>query len=163
MKEAQEDTVGEISKTTRRLAHLNLSPVQAEVLVELMNGNRTMAELTFNIFNSRYTDDRFEAYNSRTKRAVKALEKRGLVSKRRLLGREKPYGLTHHGTARIVSIVPEMREPAILDKWDMVVFPATLVSGVVALLTLNAIATNVFSLLLGISIVRSVSIMRRIV
>ena len=159
---SDEEFQTQLSRTVRKLAHLSLSPVQTEVLKELMNGNRTMAELTLVIFNSRYTDERFEAYHSRTKRAVKSLEKQGLVAKRRLLGRDKPYGLTHHGMARIVSIIPDLKEPAVIQRLDLVLFPATCLIGIAALYTLDRVTTNVFSLLLGITLVRAIGILRRI-
>ena len=157
-----DDSMAQALRTTRKLVHLKLTPVQAEVLGELMNGNRTMSELTLTIYNMRYTDEKFEAYHSRIKRAVKKLERNGLISKKRLLGRNKPYGLTHHGMAKIVAITPEIGNPVVVHKWDILLFPAVILAGAFALYSLNPAATNIFSLLLEASIVRSIMIMRRI-
>lgn len=157
-----EDVLTQISRTTKKLAHLRLTPVQTEILKEIVNGNRTVSELTFAIFHSRYTDERFETYHSRTKRAVKNLERRGFIAKRRLLGRDKPYGLTHHGMASIVSIIPEMPGHRVLGRWDLLLFPLTSLVGVAAFATFDPILTNLFSLLLGVTIVRAVGVLRRI-
>jgi DNA-binding MarR family transcriptional regulator len=158
-----DDAFKEISHTTRKLTHLGLTPIQTEVLKEIVDGNRTLSELTLAIYQSRYTDDKFQTYHSRIKRAVRSLERRGFVSKKRILGRDKPYGLTQHGIAKIASIAPGISDPAVFEVWDMVVFPVTFLLALAAWLTFEPAITNLFSLLLGISIVRAARLVRRVI
>ena len=157
------DAFKEISHTTRKLTHLGLTPIQTEVLREIVDGNRTLSELTLAIFHSRYTDEKFQTYRSRIKRAVKTLERRGFVSKKSILGRDKPYGLTQHGIAKITAIAPGMPDPAVFEVYDVVVFPATVFLAMVACLTLEPAITNLFSVFLGISIVRAARLVRRVI
>lgn len=158
----QDDRSERFSQTVRKLAHLKLSPLQAEILRELMDGNRTMAELTLYIFHSDYKDQHYETYHSRTRRAVKNLENAGFVSKKKLFGRDKPYGLTMHGAARIASIIPDMPKPAIFMKKDHLLFLCTACMGVAAWLTFNLIVTHLFSIFLGMTAIRSLQIFRRV-
>lgn len=145
------------------MAYQKFSPLQAEILVQLMDGNRTMAELTLSIFHSDYRQDSFQTYRNRVRRAVRNLEKRGLVSKKRILGRDKPYGLTHHGVAKVASIVPDMPEPMIFGRKDLVLLVLTILAGFAAWLMPYPHGTSVFALLLGMTAVRSLQILWRVV
>jgi len=127
-----------------------------------MNGLRTMSELTFTIFHSRYTDDGYETHHSRVLRAVKSLERRGFVSKKKIFGRDKPYGLTPHGVACIASIAPQMQEPRVFTRSDSALFFLTALVGVVAWRTLHPLWANAFTFLLGMTVLRTAIITRRI-
>jgi len=159
----KEDRFDQFSRTARKLAYQKFSPLQAEILVQLMDGNRTMAELTLSIFHSDYRQDSFQTYRNRVRRAVRNLEKRGLVSKKRILGRDKPYGLTHHGVAKVASIVPDMPEPMIFGRKDLVLLVLTILAGFAAWLMPYPHGTSVFALLLGMTAVRSLQILWRVV
>jgi hypothetical protein len=160
--EEEEDVIGELSRAARRLSHLGLSPLQAEVLRELVNGDRTIAEITDSVFGSRYTDEYFERYRNRVRRAVKGLEREGIVSKKRLLGRDKPYGLTHHGLARITSISPGTKNPAIYGWQDLLLFSVSIASAVLAFVVEHHYTTILFAFLLGATVVRSLQILWKV-
>ncbi len=157
------DQIDEFSKAARKLAHLKLSPLQCEILRELLEGSRTSSELTDSIFHSTYRDDDFPAYHARTVRAVRSLEARGLISKKKLLGREKPYGLTHHGAVRVASILPEMKDPVVVSLKDGLLFAVALLIGVLAQLTGSRQLVDFFWLLLGMTLVRSAQILRKVI
>ncbi len=158
----KEEYVSQLSRTTRKLAHLKLNLLQAEILRELLIGERTVTELTFTIFHSDYQDKEFEVYHGRVRRAVKSLEKKGFIARRSLFGREKPYKLTQYGGAKVLSIIPDMSEPAIFVKKDLVFFVLVPVVGVVAWLTLHHIWTNFFSLILGMALFRAAQIVKKV-
>ena len=151
-----------LSQTARKLAHLQLGPLQAEVLRELLGGERTITELTFTIFQSEYGDTEFEAHHGRVRRAVKSLEKKGYIARKRLFGREKPYGLTQFGGAKILSILPDASNPAILTRPDVFFFVLVPAVGLAAWATLKPIWTNVFSLALGMAVLRAAQIVRKV-
>ena len=144
------------------MAHLDLSPLQLEILGELVDGNRTMAELSLAIYGLDYKNPQYETYHSRTRRAVKGLEGKGFVSKKKLFGRDKPYGLTIHGAVKIASVIPEVKDPSIITKKDYSLFLVTGVLAVVASLTLNLVITHLLALSLGMSGVRAAHIYRRV-
>jgi hypothetical protein len=85
MREGEQiDKLEAFSYTARKLGHLRLNPLQIEILGELVDGNRTMTELTLSIFDLDYRNEEYETCHSRTRRAVKKLEGSGFVSKKRL-------------------------------------------------------------------------------
>ena len=150
------------SRAARKMAHLDLSPLQLEILGELVDGNRTMAELSLAIYGLDYKNPQYETYHSRTRRAVKGLEGKGFVSKKKLFGRDKPYGLTIHGAVKITSVIPEVKDPSIITKKDYLLFLVTGVLAVVASLTLNLVITHLLALSIGMSGVRAAHIYRRV-
>jgi hypothetical protein len=160
--EEEADIIGELSRAARRLSHLGLSPLQAEVLRELVSGDRTIAEITDSVFGSRYTDKHFERYRNRVRRAVKGLEREGVISKKRLLGRDKPYGLTHHGLARITSISPGTKNPKIYCKKDLVLFSASTAIGILAIVVGHLYTTVLFAFLLGAAAIRALQILWKV-
>lgn len=151
------------ARTVRSFAHLNLSPIQARVLRELLDGDRTVAELVLSIYNLDYKDDEYRTHQSRVRRAIKKLESSGFVSKKKLLGREKPYGITVYGAERIASIIPDTTQPVLLTRWDYALYAVTTGMGAVAWLALSPILVNLFSLLLGMSLIRSIYLLKRVI
>ena len=151
-----------LSRTTRKLAHMKLSPLQAEVLRELLRGERTTTELAFGIFGTEYGDGQFEAYHGRVRRAVKAMEKTGLIARKGLLGREKPFRLTQYGAAKVLSIIPDVSAPSAWRKMDLILFVVVPAIGIIALNTLHPVWTNLFSLILGMALFRAAQIVRRV-
>ena len=160
--DADEDLLVQVSKTARKLSHLKLNHVQVEILRELMDGRRTVSELTFTIFNSRYTDEGYETYHSRVIRAVKSLEKKGYIARSKIFGRNIPYKLTQHGVACIASITPEMKEPKFIGSLDFALYTITLLFGFIAWRSLYPIWANLFTFLLGMTVLRTIIILRRI-
>jgi hypothetical protein len=158
----ERDEVEFFSQTARKLAHLKLTPLQAEVLRELMNGNRTIAELTLSIFGVDYKEDKSQTYNSRIRRATKSLENAGFVSRKKILGRNRPYGLTVHGAARITSILPDMADPALITRWDLSLFSAVLLTGVIVIITEHSLLFDFFPFFLGMTVIRAIQIMKRV-
>ena len=157
-----DELLGQVSRTARKLSHLRLNTVQVEILRELMSGQRTISELTLGVYKSRYTDEGYETYHSRIIRAVKSLERRGYISKKRLLGRDRPYGLTRHGVACIASIAPKMAEPRVPHPADAALFFATAVAALAAWRTLHPAVASGFTFLLGMAVLRAATILRRI-
>jgi hypothetical protein len=60
-------------------------------------------------------------------------------------------------------VIPDASPPSILVKADFVLFALVPVAGVVAWWTLHPVATNVFSLTLGVALFRSAQIVRRVI
>jgi len=158
----KEDVLSQFSQVTRKLAHLNLNPLQAEILRELLSGERTTTELTISIFHTDYQDKEFEIYHGRVRRAVKTLEKKGYIARKILFGREKPYKLTQFGGAQVLSIIPDVSSSPLIGKRDIVFFIVVPVLGFVAWLTLRPVWTNLFSLVLGMAVFRSAQIVKRV-
>ncbi len=152
----------DFSREVKRFSHLDLDPLQARILKELIDGNRTMAELVLSIYNLEYRDDEYRTYQSRVRRAVKKLESSGFIAKKKLFGREKPYGITVYGAERIASIIPDMPGPVLIGRWDYALYTVTVAIGVVAWLLVEPILVNLFSLLLGMAALRSIYIVRRV-
>jgi len=164
----KDDLLDELAASTRRMRSLDLSPLQAEIVRQLMDGKRTLSEVALTIYGVRYGDDSYEAHYSRLRRAVAGLEKRGIVARAGLLGRGKPYHLTQFGVASLANIDPGMDKPGMVHTLDILVLglipPSALASYFLSesggYPYLASIA--VFFFLLGAGVTRSIQMVRRV-
>jgi hypothetical protein len=127
-----EDLRKKVITEIRRLRELKVTALESEILNNLLGGRKTAVELVDHIFGSTRNEPGFHAEYLRVLRALKGLEKRGLVSTR-LFGREKPYRLTNHGIAIIASIVPDNPRPKVVAKQEFLLLVATALLGIFAL------------------------------
>ncbi len=82
--------------------------VQVQIVRELLNGRRTVAELVEALFALRQGDEGYLAQYYQIDKELKLMGSRGLVS-RRPFGRDKPYALTQHAVARLTMILGQGR------------------------------------------------------
>ncbi len=163
-----EDLIDEITTSTRRMRSLDLSPLQAEVVRELMDGKRTLSEIALKIYGVRHGDESYEAHYSRLRRAVAGLEKAGIVARGGLLGRGKPYHLTQFGVATLATIAPGMDRPRIATFADILIFclipPSALASYVLSGTGGQTYVASIALLffLIGVGAARSIQIVRRV-
>lgn len=164
----KDDAIGRLVSSARSLKRFNLSPLQEEIIGQLMGGRRTLAEMAAAIFGVTRRDESFDACYSRLRRAVSGLEKAGVVSRGGLLGRGKPYHLSQYGVAELASISPGMDKPGLISVGDLLVFAMAPVAalGCFVLSTRGGVfflvAFFLFSYLLGVASARSVSIFRKV-
>jgi hypothetical protein len=166
--EFRESVLADISKLRR----LELSMLEAEVMRSLMGGKKTGVELVDHIFGLSRGDDGFNAARLRVRRATRGLERRGFIATR-IFGRNRPYHITQHGIAVLVSIAPESEKPRIIHMGEIMILILTAVLGTGAFLypgsVLNPSWEVAFPLfagfftLLGISITICYNIARRVV
>jgi len=128
--------------SVRRLRELDLTTLEAEVLIRLMDGKRTAAELVDDIYGQRRGEVGYEASRKRTQRALKNLERRGFVSTR-ILGRDRPYRMTKHGIAVLASIALEEVIPNTISLAHIGVFTITILLGVALLVYSQVISIQV--------------------
>jgi hypothetical protein len=156
----------------RRLRHLELDILEAEILDGLMDGRKNAVELVAHVYGLQRGRQGFRASYLRVCRALRGLESRGLVSTR-LFGRDKPYRLTQHGVAVLASIVPEMDQPRILARGDLLLLLITGIVGVALFLYSRGLLTApewgpalllfaVFFILVGISMTLIARVIRRV-
>ena len=160
--------IEEIVSVVRRMRNIDLQPLQSEIIRELMNGERTLSEMAGTIFGVRKGDESFDANYSKVRRAIMGLETGGIVSRRGVLGREKPYHLTQFGVAKIATITPSMPRPGIVSRYDLIVYLITpilggvspLLSGSDWILLIPSLCS--FFFLLGVAVTRSVHLIRKV-
>jgi hypothetical protein len=169
VKGGSEDVTKDISTLTRKMRDLDLDTLQSEILGELMEGRRTLAEMVDILFGVRYGDDSFDAHYSQLRRAISGLEKRGFVAREGLFGREKPYRLTQFGVAKLATISPDMSQPGIISKLDLLFFCITAAWAItVCVLSTSTgfpftLAASVLGFLLGVVTTRSIQITRKVI
>lgn len=122
----------------RKLRAMDLTMLEAEIMDRLMDGRRTAVELVLEIYGVSRGDPSYGASCNRVRRALRSLENRGFVSTN-LFGRDKPYGLTHHGVAMLASISPMTGEAKALPMWCGLVFASTLLAGLVMFAASNGL------------------------
>jgi hypothetical protein len=111
------------------LRHLDLAPLEAEILNHLIEGRKTAVELVDGIFAQRRGDPGYHASYLKLLRSLRRLERSGLASTR-LLGRDKPYRVTRHGIAVLASIAPDTDPPRILGPHEATALLLTMVCGI---------------------------------
>jgi hypothetical protein len=115
-----------VKEGVSRLKGLDMGDVLSiEILSQLVDGRKSTAEIVELVYGLRKGDRGFKSCYSRTARAIRVLESRGLVS-RRLLGRDKPYRLTPMAIANLARIGGEEQQMALVPKADLVAYVGTL-------------------------------------
>lgn len=155
--------------STNDLSVLDVSLVQIEILMRLIEGRRTAVELVGEIYDVYPDNPSFEMYYARVRRASKDLESKGFLSTR-LFGRDKPYRLTEHGVLQITALGPGLeKRPMLVGYRDIVAFGIVVGLSVINMLGimpeeggLGPIVSAVFFMVLGISLTRLWRIIRKV-
>jgi hypothetical protein len=108
------------------------SMVQVQIVRELLNGRRTVAELAEALFGLRQGDEGYLAQYYQIDKELRLMGSRGLVS-RRPFGRDKPYALTQHAVARLTMMgsVKRSLPPKAVSVGDLALYGLVMVLGVV--------------------------------
>ncbi len=165
---SKDDVMDRLVSSARSVKRFDLSPLQEEIIGQLMDGRRTLAEMAAAIFGVRRGDESFDACYSRLRRAISGLEKAGVVSRGGLLGRGKPYHLFQYGVAKLASISPGMDKPDLASSGDLVVLAMTPVAAVACFMVstrrgLVFLATlSLFFYLLDVASARLACMFRRV-
>ncbi len=117
--------------------------LQVEILLELLNGRRTVAELVAAIYEVGDRDPGFKTYYTKVSRSTSELRSRGLLS-RSLLGREKPYHITQLAVARMSSFegVKASSRGDVVPREDLVLYVSSLALGLVSVVAGRGILTG---------------------
>ena len=102
-----------------------------EILSQLIQGRKTLTEITEGIYGLARSDEGFKSSYGRVDREIRKLESKGLVS-RKLFGNNKPYRLTQFAIINLAKIGGEEQQLAIVQRIDLVPYLATLVIAIVA-------------------------------
>ncbi len=159
--------VDELVSSTRRMKHLDLDPVQVEIIRTLMDGSRTVSEIAELVYGVRRVDGSFTAYYSKLRRSISGLESSGFVKRSGLFGRGKPYHLTQHGVAKLASISPGMSKTDLFTHKDLLIYSVVPIAGAICWYVASEslaflVSLSVFFFLLGIAATRSAQIMGRV-
>lgn len=149
------------------------SELQREILRRLIEGRRTITEVVELIYHTSRNDASFHADFMKVSRAMRRLEQRGFVATN-LFGRDKPYRLTTHAleTLYYLGQSGEVRQ-RLVQKGDTAVYVSTLLAGAATLAFIwNSpklpepvwvfLPSGLFLILVGVSLCRMASMMRRI-
>jgi hypothetical protein len=161
-----------LDRSIRELAKSEFTLVQVEILEELMSGRRTVEELVEAIYSVRRGETGHSTQYSRIRREVRQLESRGFVSRKRLLGRNKPYGLTTLAVAKLANIedVQSWGPLRVVPAIDWGVYAGVLAMGIFGLaIHGTAVAHSTFTAVVlsfafgsGIAFTRFVQTLRRV-
>lgn len=162
-----------LDRSIRELAKSEFTLVQVEILEELMSGRRTVEELVEAIYSVRRGETGHSTHYSRIRREVRQLESRGFVCRKRLLGRDKPYGLTTLAVARLTNIedVQSWGPLRVVPAIDWGVYAAVLAMGIAGLAIHGTeVAPSIFTALVlsfvfgsGIAFTRFAQTLRRVI
>jgi hypothetical protein len=152
--------------------------LQVEILLELLDGRRTVAELVAAIYGLGDRDPGFKTYYTRVSRSAAELRSRGFLS-RRLLGKEKPYHITQLAVARMSSFegVKATSRGEVVPRGDLTLYVSSLTLGLVSVVAGRGIISGtleeiellylvVFSLFLlatGAALTRLYDAVRRVI
>ena len=124
-----------VAHSVSQLARTDLKDVlQAEILLELMKGQRTTNELVEAVYHVSPDNPGYRTCYTRVGRNLADMRSRGYVS-RRLLGKEKPYRMTPLAVARISAIrgVAGTDRTKIFPREDIVIYALSILLGVASL------------------------------
>ncbi len=100
-----------------------------EILSQLVQGRKTITEITEGIYGLSRSDEGFGSCFNRVGREVRRLESKGLVS-RRLFGNNRPYRLTQHAVINLAKIGGEESQVPLIPKADLAVYVVTAILSV---------------------------------
>jgi hypothetical protein len=98
--------------------------LQVEILSQLVEGRKTMAELVERIYGLQRDDQGFSSSYTKVRRATKRLESKGLLATK-LFGKEKPYRLTDLAIINLARIGGEKEQIALVSRSDLALYIAT--------------------------------------
>jgi hypothetical protein len=99
--------------------------LEVEIVTLLIEGRFTAVEIVQRIYGVGRYEEGFNSCYTRTRRALKRLESKGLVSTS-FLGKTKPYRLTDLATINLARIGGEREQIGIISRSDLVFYSATL-------------------------------------
>ncbi len=169
-----EDIRNSLRGSVKVLADLGFgSELQREILRRLIEGRRTITEVVELIFHTSRSDAGFHADFMKVSRAMRRLENRGFVATN-IFGRDKPYRLTTHALETLYYLgQPGEARQRLVQKRDVTVYVSTLMAGAAILASIwNSpklpepvwvfLPASFFLILVGISLCRMASMMRRV-
>ncbi len=155
----------------KKFRELRLGMLEVEVLARLVDGRRTVNELVLEIYGTWKDRSGFVADYNRVRRALKNLERRGLVSAP-LLSKEKLYRLTQYGVASLTRIGgTQWSNPRIIPVKDRVLYVCSIALAVAAVIVsrgeilpdpMHSYLAGVFLISVGGSLVRMLETLRRV-
>jgi hypothetical protein len=155
----------------KEFRELKLGMLEVEVLARLVDGRRTSNELVLEIYGTGKDRSDFAADYNRVRRAVKNLERKGLVSTP-FFSKEKPYRLTQHGIAQLTRIGgTQWPNPRIIPVKDRVLYACSIMLAFAIIMIsrggvlrnpLDSYLTGVFLISIGGSLVRMLETVRRV-
>jgi len=113
----------DVLRRVRRIGEAELRPpLEAEIVIRLMDGRRTAPELTGEIFGNH---EEYRTEYARIRRELKRLESKGVVAATTLFGRKRPYRITRYGVARLMQ-VNGTKEESFVNPTDAFLYIATI-------------------------------------
>jgi hypothetical protein len=112
----------------RKLRKIDLGILEAEILGSLIDGRKNISELVEHIYGISPSGEGYNASRLRVRRALRHLEKRGIVSTQ-ILGRDKPYRITQHGIGVLANISPDVEVDKVLARLEVVAIVSTMLVG----------------------------------
>jgi len=114
-----------VRKGVSRLKGVDVTDqLEIEILSQLLDGNRTSAEIVHSVYGLGRGDPGFSSVYSRVRRSLRRLEYKGLVS-RKLFGRDRPYRLTQLAKINLARIGGEEEQVGPLRGADLLVWSGT--------------------------------------
>ena len=104
-----------------------------EILGQLVQGRRTLTEITEGIYGLSRSDEGFRSSFNRVGREVRRLESKGLVS-RKLFGNNKPCRLTQLAIINLARIGGEEQQLPVVSRVDLIPYLSTIGISVFAVL-----------------------------
>jgi hypothetical protein len=142
-----------------------------EILGQLVQGRKTLTEITEGIYGLSRSDEGFKSSYTRVGREVRQLESKGLVS-RRLFGKNRPYRLTQLAIINLARIGGEEQQLPVMPRIDLVPYLGTMGISIVGalhakgLFHLPEVGTLglllVFGIFVGISLCEVLRTLRRV-
>ncbi len=159
-----------VAKNARDLDRMRISSaLEAEILSALIQGRRTVSELTEQMFGVTRGDPNYHTYYMKVRRATKGLQRRGYVATR-LFGRDKPYKLTPFAFEKMTDV--KEGTPRVLPARDAFAFVATVAFGLANMALANSspwlstpltlVVYTVFVFLAGYCLSRLAAVFRRV-
>jgi len=123
---------GRVLANAKDLKRISITSVlEAEILTYLVEGRRTVGELTDQIFGLKRMDPSYHTYYMKVRRTIRDLQRKGYVATN-LFGKEKPYRLTPHAVAAMMDVGD--RSPRVIPMPDRVIYGGTVGLGLANIL-----------------------------
>lgn len=142
-----------------------------EILGQLVQGKKSLTEITEGIYGLGRSDDGFKSCYTRVGREIRRLESKGLVS-RKLFGNERPYRLTQLAIINLARIGGEEQQLPVIPRIDLVPYLGTLGISVIGALHARGIVQLpetgtlglllIFGIFIGISLTEVLRTLRRV-
>jgi hypothetical protein len=119
-----------VRRGVSRLRGLDIADeLEVEIVSELIEYRLTAGEIVHRVYGVGRYEEGFNSCYTRTRRALKRLESKGLVSTS-FIGKEKPYRLTDLAAVNLARIGGGREQRGVMSRSDLVFYLATLFLGV---------------------------------